>query len=93
MKAQQVICLPFLSEGWEPHLPHIWGKVLLCLVQTPLRAEPVEILLERSALVGCITEVGFFFSCIQATGIHSHCLSQKASPSTRKLHHMQGKES
>lgn len=61
MKAQQVICLPFLSEGWEPHLPHIWGKVLLCLVQTPLRAEPVEILLERSALVGCITEVGFFF--------------------------------
>lgn len=68
MKAQQVKPLPFLSEGWEPHLPHIWGKVLMCLAQALLHAEPVEILLERSALVGCIAEVGFFFSCIQATG-------------------------
>lgn len=92
MKAQQVICLPFLSEGWESHLPHIWGKVLLCLAQTLLCAEPAEILLERSALAGCIAEIGFFFSCIQATGVHSHCLSQKASPYLRKMH-MQGEES
>lgn len=56
----------------------MWEKVVVFLAQTAV-CKPAEMLLERSALVGCVSETGLF-SGIQATGVHSHCLAQKASP-------------
>lgn len=62
--------------------------MLLCLAQTLLCAEPVEILLERPALVGCIAEIGFFLPYPGNRRPFSLPLSE-TSPYTRKLH-MQG---